>query len=124
MVISWLLRDQLDPRTVRYRSLIGDRPALLAFQTIMELRYGALRAQWGELRRMRLERRIAALRLHLPLVSHDDVFDRAPRLETADRPTGCRGTGRAASTNHRDATEVKGDARASGPDRPGKAAAC
>lgn len=45
MVISWLLRHQFDPRTERYHyhSLIGDRPVLLAFQTVMELRYGTLR---------------------------------------------------------------------------------
>lgn len=90
----------------------------------MELRYGALRAGWGELRRRRLERRVAelavvqsddemisvcaelrqgcrrighplgskvhdgdrwiaaaAIRLGLSLVSHDGVFDGAPRLE-------------------------------------------
>lgn len=90
----------------------------------MELRYGALRANWGELRRRRLERRLAeltivqpddelitdcaelrhacqqtghplgnkvhdgdrwiaatAVRLALPLVSHDKVFDEVSRLE-------------------------------------------
>jgi predicted nucleic acid-binding protein len=34
---------------------------VLAFQTVMELRFGAMRAGWGELRRQRLERRIASL---------------------------------------------------------------
>lgn len=90
----------------------------------MELRFGARRAQWGELRRRRLDRRIAeltvvqpddemivacaelragcleighalgdkihtgdgwiaasAIRLGLPLASHDGVFDGAPGLE-------------------------------------------
>jgi predicted nucleic acid-binding protein len=90
----------------------------------MELRYGVLRAGWGQLRRRRLERRIAeltviqpddkmitacanlrvrcaqighalgnklhdgdrwiaaaAMRLSVPLVSHDGVFDGAPGLE-------------------------------------------
>lgn len=99
------------------------RRVLLAFQTVMELRYGALRAGWGELRRRRLERRIAelaviqpddemirvcaelrqgcrqighplsskihdgdrwiaaaAIRLGLPLVSADGVFEGTPRL--------------------------------------------
>jgi hypothetical protein len=35
----------------------GDR----SFHTVMELRYGAMRAGWGELRQQRLERRIAEL---------------------------------------------------------------
>jgi len=59
MVISWLLEDRTDQRTHDYRALIAASPVLLAFQTVMELRYGAVHAGWGELRRRRLERRIA-----------------------------------------------------------------
>ncbi len=124
MVISWLFDQRPNPVADRYRALIGTRPVLLAFQTVMELRYGALHAGWGELRRRRLERRIAeltvaqpddemisvctelregcrqighplgdkvhdgdrwiaaaAIRLELPLASHDDGFAGAPRLE-------------------------------------------
>jgi predicted nucleic acid-binding protein len=124
MVISWLFDERPNPLANRYRALIGRRSVLLAFQTVMELRYGALRANWGELRRRRLERRIAeltiiegddemttrcaelrnecqrvghaladkvhdgdrwvaaaALRLKVPLASHDGVFALAPRLE-------------------------------------------
>ena len=123
MVISWLLDQRPNPDADNYRTLIDDTPVLLAFQTVMELRYGALRAGWGELRRRRLERRIAeltvvqpddemirvcaelrqgcrqighpleskihdgdrwiaaaAIRLGLPLVSADGVFDGTPRL--------------------------------------------
>jgi len=47
MVISWLFDDRPNPRAVRYRTLIGDRPVVLAFQTVMELRHGALRAGWS-----------------------------------------------------------------------------
>jgi hypothetical protein len=39
---------------------------LLAFQTVMELRFGALRAGWGELRRRRLKRGIAELTVTQP----------------------------------------------------------
>jgi len=46
MVISWLFDDRPNPLADRYRVLIGHRPVLLAFQTVMELRYGALRAGW------------------------------------------------------------------------------
>jgi len=66
MVISWLFHDRPNPRAERYRTLIGDRPVVLAFQTVMELRHGALRAGWGELRRMRLERGIAQLSVVQP----------------------------------------------------------
>ncbi|MFY2858707.1 PIN domain-containing protein [Mycobacterium sp. THU-M104] len=124
MVISWLFDDRPNRLAEHYRMLIGPRPVLLAFQTVMELRYGVLRAGWGQLRRRRLERRIAeltvvqpddqmittcaalrahgtqighalagklhdgdrwiaaaAMRLGVPLVSHDGIFDGAPGLE-------------------------------------------
>jgi hypothetical protein len=124
MVIGWLFDERPNPLAGRYRDLIGPAPVLLAFQTVMELRYGALSAGWGELRRRRLERRLAelavlqpddqmvlicaqlradcaraghalgdklhdgdrwiasaAIRLGLPLVSHDALFKGAPRLE-------------------------------------------
>jgi len=124
MVISWLLDDRPQRLATGYRELIGTTPMLVAFQTLMELRYGALRAGWGELRRRRLERRVGqltvvqpddatisacaelrhrcqqaghaladkvhdgdrwiaatAIRLGLPLVSHDGMFVGAPGLE-------------------------------------------
>ena len=61
MVISWLFDGRPNPLAERYRDLIGPAPVLLAFQTVMELRFGAIRAGWGELRRRQLER----LRKHL-----------------------------------------------------------
>src|SRR5450759_412449 len=66
MVISWLLCERPGPVADRYRALIETKTVLLAFQTVMELRYGALRAGWGELRRRRLERRIAELTVVQP----------------------------------------------------------
>jgi tRNA(fMet)-specific endonuclease VapC len=66
MVISWLFDDRPNPLADRYRELIGAQPVLLAFQTVMELRYGVLRAGWGELRRRRLERRVAELTVVQP----------------------------------------------------------
>jgi tRNA(fMet)-specific endonuclease VapC len=70
MVISWLFDDRPNVLAEQYRELIGAAPVLLAFQTVMELRFGALRAGWGELRRHRLERRIA----ELSVVQPDDVM--------------------------------------------------
>lgn len=66
MVISWLFDERTNPLADRYRELIGSAPVLLAFQTVMELRFGMLRAGWGELRRRRLERRIAKLTVMQP----------------------------------------------------------
>ena len=39
---------------------------MLAFQTVMELRFGAIRAGWGELRQRQLERRVAELTVLQP----------------------------------------------------------
>ncbi len=44
----------------RYEPLIVGRPAFVSFQTAAELRYGALRRNWGEHRMRQLEARIAA----------------------------------------------------------------
>jgi tRNA(fMet)-specific endonuclease VapC len=66
MVISWLFDDRPNPLADEHRDLIDTRPVLLAFHTVMELRFGALRAGWGELRRRRLERRIAELTVVQP----------------------------------------------------------
>lgn len=129
MVISWLFDDRPNTLAESYREIIGGEPVVLAFQSVMELRFGALRAGWGELRRRRLERRIAeiavvqpdnemiticaelrlrcqqaghalggklhdgdrwiaatAIRLGVPLASHDRLFNGAPglRLITAN----------------------------------------
>ena len=65
MVVSWLLDERPNLLADRYRDLIGSA-RLLAFQTVMELRFGALRAEWGELRRHRLERGIAELTVTQP----------------------------------------------------------
>ncbi|MDP8927095.1 MAG: hypothetical protein M3O70_00570 [Actinomycetota bacterium] len=65
MVISWLFSDRPNTLADQYRALIG-RPVLLAFHTLMELRYGTLRAGWGDLRRRRLEHRVAELTVVQP----------------------------------------------------------
>jgi predicted nucleic acid-binding protein len=70
MVISWLFDERPNPLAESYRELIGAAPVVLAFQTVMELRFGALRAGWGELRRRRMERRIA----EMPVVQPDDAM--------------------------------------------------
>lgn len=111
-----------------YEPIIVGRPAFLSFQTVAELRFGALRRGWGGARVRKLEAKIAAaevvhsgdelvaiyaqlradcvrlghalgqrehdadrwiaataLRLRIPLVSNDRIFEGAPnlRLESA-----------------------------------------
>lgn len=82
MVISWLFDERANLLADRYRILIDARPVVLAFQTVMELRYGALRADWGDLRRRRLERRIAELSVVQP---DDEMISVCAELRQVDR---------------------------------------
>lgn len=59
-------------RAAGYRRAIADEPILVSFVTITELRFGALRAGWGELRRRALERDLA----QLAVVQRDDQLMR------------------------------------------------
>ena len=43
----------------RYEPIIVGRPTFVSFQTAAELRYGALRRQWGDRRMQELEARIS-----------------------------------------------------------------
>lgn len=57
MVVSSLVNAARQPApAAQYRSLIADRPIVISFATVTEMRYGALKARWGELRRRGLER--------------------------------------------------------------------
>lgn len=58
---------------------------LLAFQTVMELRFGALRAGWGEFRRRRLEQRIAELSAAQP---DDEMITACARLRAGCQEIG------------------------------------
>lgn len=60
MVLSSIVNATRDPGpAARYRSLIGRRPVVVSFMTVTEMRYGAVKAGWGELRRRGLERDFA-----------------------------------------------------------------
>jgi len=61
-----LFDERPNPVADQYRVLIAERRLFLAFHTVMELRFGAIRAGWGELRRRRLEWRIAELSIVQP----------------------------------------------------------
>ena len=71
MVVSSLLHATRQPvPAAEYRALIDDRPVVVSFATVTELRYGALKAGWGELRRRSLERDLA----RLVIVQPDDAL--------------------------------------------------
>jgi predicted nucleic acid-binding protein len=76
-VMSWLLDERPNTLADRYRALIGQRSVVLSFQSVMEMRYGAFRANWGELRRWRLERRLTALVVVQPDEPYVDDLRRA-----------------------------------------------
>ena len=106
MVVSWLLDSRPNPMQDRYRELIGTAPVLLAFQTVAELRYGALRAGWGELRRRRLDRSVARLTVVQPDDEMLTVRPAARRLP-AGRPRARRQDPRRRSLDCRDSTSSR-----------------
>jgi len=60
MVMSAVVNAARNPvLAAAYRSLVGGRPAMISFATVTELRYGAAKAGWGELRQRGLERDLA-----------------------------------------------------------------
>lgn len=58
---GWLLDPRPLPQAENIRSFLGDRARVVSFVTVTELRYGALRAGWGQLRLRGLERSLGDL---------------------------------------------------------------
>jgi len=74
MVVSSLINSSRHPDPAgEYRALIGERPIVVAFATVTEIRYGALKAGWGDLRRRGLERELS----RFVIVQPDDQLMRA-----------------------------------------------
>jgi predicted nucleic acid-binding protein len=103
MAVSALVNATRNPTlAAAYRQVIAGDRIVVSFATVTELRYGALRAGWGELRRRGLERDLAqfvivqpddqlmrtcaALRLQIDLVSDDTVFAGIPDLNVRALP--------------------------------------
>jgi tRNA(fMet)-specific endonuclease VapC len=62
MVMSALVNAARDPSLAgEYRLLVAGRSVLISFATVTELRYGALKAGWGELRLRALERDLSRI---------------------------------------------------------------
>lgn len=60
MVMSWRLDERPPPISAVYDELIDGAAVLVSFETAMGLRFGAINAGWGELRRRSLERELRA----------------------------------------------------------------
>ena len=76
-VASWLLDPRPSPHAEEARRVVADRARVVSFVTVTELRYGALRAGWGELRRRRLERSLAELDV---IQTSETLIDRCASL--------------------------------------------
>lgn len=62
MVVSAMVNVHRDPAPAEaYRNLIAGRSVVISFVTVTEMRYGAVKAGWGELRQRSLERTLARL---------------------------------------------------------------
>src|SRR5947209_1235772 len=62
MVVSALVNAGRDPHAAaRYRSVVDGRSVVVSFVTVTEMRFGAIKAGWGEIRRRHLERVLARL---------------------------------------------------------------
>jgi predicted nucleic acid-binding protein len=81
MVVSALVNAGRDPDAVaRYRSVIDGRSVVVSFVTVTELRFGAIKAGWGEIRRRSLERVLARLVVVQP---DDDLMRTCAELRAA-----------------------------------------
>jgi len=81
MVVSALVNVGRDPTTAaRWRAAIGGRSIVVSFATVTELRFGAIKAGWGDIRRRDLERVLA----QLVVVQPDDDLMRACAQLRAD----------------------------------------
>ena len=57
MVVSALINESQRPQPAkRYLEVIAGRRIIVSFSTVTEMRFGAIKAGWGELRRRALER--------------------------------------------------------------------
>ena len=88
MVVSALVNAGRDSGTAaRYRSVIDGRTVVVSFVTVTEMRFGAMKAGWGEIRRRSLERVLAQLVVVQP---DDDLM-----LTCAELRATCSAAGRA-----------------------------
>ncbi len=90
MVVSALLHpSRSHPAAEEYRRRVAGRPIVISFVVVTELRYGALKAGWGELRARALERDLSRFAIVQP---DDGLMRRCAELrdtcERAAHPLG------------------------------------
>lgn len=86
MVVSSIIHGAREPSlAASYRSLIDSRPVVVSFVTVTELRYGALKAGWGDLRRRGLERDLAQLVIVQP---DDELMQVCAELRSSSELAG------------------------------------
>ena len=90
MVLSALLHpSRSHPAAEEYRKRVAGRPIVISFVVVTELRYGALKAGWGELRSRALERDLSRFAIVQP---DDGLMRRCAELrnecERAGHPLG------------------------------------
>ena len=86
MVVSAMMNAVRDPDTANdYRALVAGRPIVVSFVTVTEMRYGALKAGWGDLRRRGLERELAKLTVAQP---DDELMHRCAELRSTCASAG------------------------------------
>jgi len=83
MIAGWLVNraKEVNP----YRLHITGRQIVVSFVTIAELRYGAIKANWGEPRRQRLEERLASMQVVRP---DNDLVNVYARMRAACERAG------------------------------------
>ena len=86
MVVSALLNEARNPGKAKlFRALVGESPIVVSFVTVTELRYGAFRAGWGDLRCRALERDLGRLIVVQP---DDDLMQRCAELRATSAANG------------------------------------
>lgn len=99
--LSWALDPRPTARSEAVRRAIGGRTRVVSFVSVTELRYGALRAGWGELRLRRLARSLSDLDVvqteeklinrcaELRLWAHLNGHGLGQKIHEADRWVAC-----------------------------------
>ncbi len=86
MVVSALVNAGRDPGAAeRCRSAVDGRSVVVSFVTVTEMRFGAIKAGWGEIRRRGLERVLSRLVVVQP---DDDLMRTCAELRATCRAQG------------------------------------
>lgn len=83
MVAGALISRQ--PLAAKYDTHVAGRPLVISFVTVAELRFGALKANWGEPRRADLEARLSSMTI---VASDSDLANAYAALRLACHKAG------------------------------------